>query len=187
MFGQDIYKVYSNYSYECTVEMLGCMQIFPPMYFQLNNVPMWKGAYMIQKVSHNIKPGDITTTFTGVRQNKYAIPMANGDMIGFIGKDNTENYGSGTNESYENNVSSIYEYSSKETDTYEKLANINPEAYGKLTDRSRKNLLGVNKTLVTIFMNALNRYDRNVEVIEGLRSRETQEKYYKEGKSKTLC
>lgn len=87
LYGQDIYKIYSNYSYECTVEMLGCMQIFPPMYFQLNNIPMWKGAYMIQKVNHKIKPGDITTTFTGVRQNKYAIPMSDSSVIGFIPKE----------------------------------------------------------------------------------------------------
>lgn len=87
LYGQDIYKVYSNYAYECTVEMMGCMQIFPPMYFQLNNIPMWKGAYMIQKVSHKIKPGDITTTFTGVRQNKYAIPMSDSNIIAFDAKE----------------------------------------------------------------------------------------------------
>lgn len=90
LFGQDIYKIYSNYSYECTVEMMGCMQIFPPMYFQLNNIPMWKGAYLIQKVKHSIKPGDITTTFTGVRQNKYAIPLGDDNIIGFVGKTGSE-------------------------------------------------------------------------------------------------
>lgn len=90
LFGQDIYKIYSNYSYECTVEMMGCMQIFPPMYFQLNNIPMWKGAYLIQKVKHSIRPGDITTTFTGVRQNKYTIPLTDSRLVGFIGKTNDD-------------------------------------------------------------------------------------------------
>lgn len=90
LFGQDIYKIYGNYAYECSVEMMGCMQIFPPMYFQLNNVPMWKGAYMIQKVTHSIKPGDITTKITGVRQNKYAVPLTDANMIGFIGKIGSE-------------------------------------------------------------------------------------------------
>lgn len=76
LYGQDLYKVYANYAYECTVESMGNMQIFPIMYFQLNNVPLWRGAYMIKKVSHSIAAGNITTTFTGVRQNRYSIPFA---------------------------------------------------------------------------------------------------------------
>ncbi len=81
LYGQDIYKVYSNNSYQCTVEMMGNMQIFPPMYFQLNNIPLWKGAYLIQKVTHSIRPGDVTTTIVGYRQNKYAIPMSDAEVI----------------------------------------------------------------------------------------------------------
>lgn len=81
LYGQDIYKVFANNSYECTVEMMGDMQIFPPMYFQLNNIPMWKGAYLIKKVTHNIKPGDVTTTIVGVRQNKYLIPLVDGTVV----------------------------------------------------------------------------------------------------------
>jgi hypothetical protein len=42
--GQNIYSIYSNRSYNCTVEMLGCANIMPMMYFQLNNIPMFKGA-----------------------------------------------------------------------------------------------------------------------------------------------
>ena len=80
LYGQDLYKVYANYAYECTVESLGNMQIFPLMYFQLNNVPLWRGAYMIKKVSHNIAAGNITTTFTGIRQNRYAIPFADASV-----------------------------------------------------------------------------------------------------------
>ena len=81
IFGQDLYRVYSQYSYKCGVETMGNMQIMPLMYFQLNNVPMWKGAYMIQKVSHSITAGDIRTSFEGVRLNKYAIPMADGTLL----------------------------------------------------------------------------------------------------------
>ena len=76
VFGQDIYRVYSNYSYNCGVEMMGCMQIMPLMYFQLNNIPMWRGAYMISKVSHKIKPGSMTTSFSGYRVSKYRIPLS---------------------------------------------------------------------------------------------------------------
>ena len=74
--GQDLYQIYSNYSYTCQVEMMGCAQIQPLMYFQLNNVPMFRGAYQIIHVEHDIVPGNMTTTFKGVRINKNIMPMA---------------------------------------------------------------------------------------------------------------
>ena len=73
--GQDMYAIFSNRSYTCTVEMMGCMNIMPMMYFQLNNVPMFKGAYMIINVEHHIKAGDMTTKFTGVRISKNQLPF----------------------------------------------------------------------------------------------------------------
>jgi hypothetical protein len=72
---QTLYPVYANRSYNCTVEMMGCMNITPLMYFQLNNLPMFKGAYMIINVSHKITANDFITTFTGVRVSKYKIPI----------------------------------------------------------------------------------------------------------------
>ena len=64
---QDLYDVYSTQSYNCSVEMMGCAWVQPLMYFVLLNVPMFRGSYMIMKVKHSIKPGDMTTTFTGCR------------------------------------------------------------------------------------------------------------------------
>lgn len=81
LYGQDLYRVYSNYSYNCSVETMGNMQIMPMMYFQLNNVPFWRGAYQIIKVSHTIEAGNITTKFDGVRINRHAIPMADGAVV----------------------------------------------------------------------------------------------------------
>ena len=72
--GQNIYSIYSNRSYTCTVEMMGCANIMPLMYFQLNNIPMFRGMYMIINVRHAIKAGDMTTTFTGVRVSRYSLP-----------------------------------------------------------------------------------------------------------------
>jgi hypothetical protein len=69
-----LYNLYKNRSYECTVEMLGCALIQPMMYFNLRNVPMFSGAYMITGVQHNISPGDFSTTFTGTRQPFYSLP-----------------------------------------------------------------------------------------------------------------
>lgn len=78
LFGQDIYKVFTQYAYGCSVTMMGDMEITPLMYFQLNNVPMWRGAYMIQKVTHEITAGNIETSFEGFRVNKNSIPIAEG-------------------------------------------------------------------------------------------------------------
>ena len=88
--GQDLFKIYTNYSYTCNVEMMGCAQIQPLMYFQLNNIPMFRGAYTIVKVEHNISPGNMTTSFTGVRVNKNKIPpvkacISSNNMVKLIG------------------------------------------------------------------------------------------------------
>ena len=82
LIGQNIYSIYSNRSYTCTVEMLGCMNIMPMMYFQLNNIPMFKGAYMIISVSHQISGGNkMTTKFTGVRISKYLNSLLDSDSL----------------------------------------------------------------------------------------------------------
>lgn len=73
--GQDMYSIFSNRSYDCTVEMLGCANIMPMMYFQLNNIPMFKGCYMITKVEHTIQNNTMTTKFTGTRMPKTYIPF----------------------------------------------------------------------------------------------------------------
>lgn len=92
LYGQDLYRVYSNYSYQCTVEMMGNMQIMPLMYFQLNNIPMWHGAYMIISVEHTISAGDVVTKFTGVRVNKNAMPLVN-DGYFYVNEGVLESYG----------------------------------------------------------------------------------------------
>lgn len=74
ILGQDLYSVFSNYSYSCTVSMLGDSQITPLMYFQLNNIPMWKGAYLITNVHHDISYQGMETQFTGVRQSRPSLP-----------------------------------------------------------------------------------------------------------------
>lgn len=94
--GQDIYKVYSSYSYGCGVTMMGNAQIQPLMYFQLNNIPMWHGAYIIYKVSHNITPGDMKTTFEGQRVSRRRAKLnqnfANGaSLMDYSVGDGTEN------------------------------------------------------------------------------------------------
>ena len=70
--GQDLYTIYSNNSYTCTVTMMGCAWIQPMMYFVLNNIPMFRGSYLICKVNHQIEAGSMVTTFKGVRMARKA-------------------------------------------------------------------------------------------------------------------
>lgn len=76
--GQDIYSVFSQYSYACEIEMMGCAQVQPLMYFQLLNIPMWRGTYMIYKVTHSMSPGTMTTKFIGVKMSRKQAPYATG-------------------------------------------------------------------------------------------------------------
>lgn len=75
IYGQDLYRIYANYSYTCSVEMMGNAQIMPLTYFQLNNIPLFRGAYLIINIEHNIVAGNMTTKFTGVRMSKYELPL----------------------------------------------------------------------------------------------------------------
>ena len=65
--GQNLYSVYGVRSYKAEVEMMGNAMIQPMMYFQLDNIPMFHGAYMITHVKHSIQPNTMSTHFTGVR------------------------------------------------------------------------------------------------------------------------
>lgn len=110
LYGQDLYRVYSNMSFNCNVETMGNAQIMPLMYFQLNNIPFWRGAYIVHQVTHNITAGNMVTNFTGVRINRNTIPLSEG-IVAFGNNDIQEpgnpnngtpsggNTGGGTNSS----------------------------------------------------------------------------------------
>jgi hypothetical protein len=69
-----LYNLYKNRSYACSVDMLGNALIQPMMYFNLRNVPMFSGPYLITSVSHSISENGFDTTFEGTRQPFYALP-----------------------------------------------------------------------------------------------------------------
>ena len=69
-----LYNLYRNRSYKCSVDMLGNAMIQPMMYFNLRNVPMFSGPYMILKVTHRISESGFDTVFEGQRQPFYSIP-----------------------------------------------------------------------------------------------------------------
>jgi len=72
---QSLYPIFLNRSYSCTVEGLGNMMIQPLQYFQLTNVPMFYGAYLIREVKHSIRPHNMKTTFTGDRVPRAVVPI----------------------------------------------------------------------------------------------------------------
>lgn len=78
--GQDMYNVFSSYSYQAEIEMMGNAQIQPLMYFQLLNIPMWRGTYMIFNVQHNMTPGNMSTKFKGMKLCATPIPFATSYM-----------------------------------------------------------------------------------------------------------
>jgi hypothetical protein len=73
--GQNLFSTYEQRSYTCKVEMLGCMMIQPTQYFMLQNVPMFRGAYMILHVQHNISANHMKTKFDGVRIKRVPQPF----------------------------------------------------------------------------------------------------------------
>ena len=73
--GQNLFNIYQTRSYSAEVEMMGNAMVQPMMYFQLNNIPMFRGAYLIIKTSHNITAHNMTTKFKGVRVKKTKTPL----------------------------------------------------------------------------------------------------------------
>lgn len=89
---QDLFSVYMNNSYTCTVTMMGCAWVQPMMYFCLTNVPMFRGCYYIIRVSHSIKPGQMLTKFTGVRMSRTSLPHVDKLVIRTVGDATLNNF-----------------------------------------------------------------------------------------------
>ena len=87
--GTDLLKLFKTRSYTCKVDALGCMNIQPLMYFNLENVPFFNGAYLITSVNHSISPNHMTTNFQGVRQSKF-ISKANEEILADLNLDLNE-------------------------------------------------------------------------------------------------
>jgi murein DD-endopeptidase MepM/ murein hydrolase activator NlpD len=45
------------------------------MYLQLDNIPMFHGAYSVVNVSHDISPNTMNTKIKAVRKSKYSVPI----------------------------------------------------------------------------------------------------------------
>lgn len=79
---KSLFDIYRNYNYTCSITLLGNMMIQPTMYFYLNNLPMYRGTYIITEVNHNIgKQSTMTTTIKGRRMAKYNFPLLNSSFV----------------------------------------------------------------------------------------------------------
>lgn len=79
--GQNLFNIYSVRSYSSEITMLGNLTVQPFMYFQLNNIPMFHGGYMIVKVSHEIEAHHVTTKFKGVRVKRVRTPLIDEELL----------------------------------------------------------------------------------------------------------
>ena len=61
--------------------------IQPTQYFQLENIPLFAGAYVVLGVEHNITPNKMTTTFYGTKIQRYPMPrvLNPAALVGFDG------------------------------------------------------------------------------------------------------
>lgn len=72
--GQNLYNLYENRSYKATITGFGNAMIQPTQYFQLENVPLFNGAYIILNIEHNITANKMVTSFSGTKLLKYPVP-----------------------------------------------------------------------------------------------------------------
>jgi len=91
--GQNLYNLYENRSYKATVTTLGNVMIQPTQYFQLENVPLFNGAYIILSVEHTIEPNKMTTSFGGTKILKFPVPrvLNAATIVGFDGSTRNQN------------------------------------------------------------------------------------------------
>jgi hypothetical protein len=91
------------------------MMIQPTQYFQLSNIPMFSGAYMILSVEHNIQPNNMTTSFSGVKIHKYPMPRVK-NPASIVGVDYKD---------VDTDKSDVYEKDNKNLNSQEILNNNN--------------------------------------------------------------
>lgn len=83
---QNLYNLYENRAYSTKITMLGNAMIQPTHYFELENIPLFSGSYVVLNVEHVIRPNHMKTTFNGVRILRYPNPIVDNfaESIGML-------------------------------------------------------------------------------------------------------
>lgn len=85
---QNLFNVFEQRAYSCTVTIpFGNTCIQPTTYFELKNVPMFDGVYIILEVSHKINSNTnkLETTFKGSRIRRYIVPYITDPIVTVFG------------------------------------------------------------------------------------------------------
>lgn len=105
---QNLYNLYENRAYSTKITMLGNAMIQPTHYFELENIPLFSGSYIILNVEHTIRPNHMKTTFSGVRILRYPNPIVDNfaESIGMLlGLSSSDDNIFGNRESEDNIIS----------------------------------------------------------------------------------
>jgi len=105
---QNLYNLYENRAYSTKITMLGNAMIQPTHYFELENIPLFSGSYVILNVEHTIRPNHMKTTFSGVRILRYPNPIVDNfaESIGMLlGLSSSDDNIFGNRESEDNIIS----------------------------------------------------------------------------------
>lgn len=152
-YGQDVYNIYSDYSYSIEVEMMGNAQIQPLMYFQLMNIPMWSGTYMIYNVRHTMTPGNMVTNIKAMKMSKHPVPIIS-SYYNYIER----GYGEGISNTYGGvyGVNESFDFMNEIPRKAETLPNFGTAQDGNVNDwlyknHSNSNCLKVGKKVRTLF------------------------------------
>lgn len=86
--GQNLFEVYQNRSYSVTITIpFGNMMLQPTQYFELLNIPMFNGLYIILGVQHkfNASNNRLETIINGNRIRRFISPIVSSPILDFTG------------------------------------------------------------------------------------------------------
>lgn len=182
--GQNLYNVYENRAYSSKILMLGNMMIQPTQYFQLENIPMYSGAYMILDVEHTLKPNHILTQFQGVRILKFPNPIVTefATSVGFQSGTAEDISASLTIEEIRN--SPLYEDARRNGLIDSILTPVMNITWDDETNKKIQELHPLIRQRVTNFVNRLdNEFNIRVRVTSGLRTWDQQARLFNQGRT----
>ncbi len=86
--GQNLFEVFENRAYSTKVTVpFGNMLIQPTQYFEILNVPLFNGVYIILEVRHlmTAESNRVETSFTGSRIKRYISPIVSKPIVDVVG------------------------------------------------------------------------------------------------------
>ena len=182
--GQNLYSIYENRAYSSKVTILGNMLIQPTQYFQLENIPMYSGAYMILDVEHNFTPNHIITKFQGVRILKFPNPIVTefATVVGFQSGTAEDISASLTLEEIRN--SPLYEDARRNGLVDSILTPVTSLTWDDETNNKILELHPLIRQRATNFVNRLdNEFNIRVRITSGLRTWDQQARLFNQGRT----